>query len=172
MKSNLVKILGTLGLIIAIAVILKSVFGIGNIGIKSIFNKVSSSKNLPILKCEIYDTDGSKRIEFYDLEKIKKNNPTEGMTTDQFQKWRNQQNLEATTFADNESMNQYTIGFRNHENGVVKGYSIRIEKDTGILEARFPKHYPVEATFSKVLDAVAEGQVFKGECVVVKRKNL
>jgi hypothetical protein len=58
MKSNLVKILGTLGLIIAIAVILKSVFGIGNIGIKSILNKVSSSKSLPILKCEIYDTDG------------------------------------------------------------------------------------------------------------------
>ena len=29
MKSNLVKIIGTLGLIIAIAVILKSVFGIG-----------------------------------------------------------------------------------------------------------------------------------------------
>tara|TARA_B100000780_G_C20824751_1_gene327676 strand:- start:57 stop:605 length:549 start_codon:yes stop_codon:yes gene_type:complete len=39
MKSNLVKILGTLGLIIAIAVILKSVFGIGNIGFKSLTNK-------------------------------------------------------------------------------------------------------------------------------------
>ena len=172
MKNNLVKIIATFGLIVVIALILKGVFGIGNIGIKSILNKVSSSKSLPILKCEIYDTDGSKRIEFYDLEKIKKNNPTEGMTTDQFQKWRNQQNLEATTFGDNESMNRYTIGYRNHENGVVKGYSIDIEKDTGILELRFPKHYPVEATFSKVLDAVAEGQVFKGECVEVKRKNL
>ena len=166
MKNKAVKILATLGLIVAIALILRGVFDVGKIGFKNFSSK------LPILKCEIYDTDGSKRIEFYDLEKIKKNNPTEGMTTDQFQKWRNQQNLEATTFADNESMNQYTIGFRNHENGVVKGYSIRIEKDTGILEARFPKHYPVEATFSKVLDAVAEGQVFKGECVVVKRKNL
>jgi len=172
MKSNLVKILGTLGLIIAIAIILKSVFGIGNIGFKSILNKVSSSKSLPILKCEIYDTDGSKRIEFYDLEKIKKNDPTQRMTTDQYQKWRKQKNLETTTFGDNESMNEYTIKYRNHENGVVKGYSIEIKKDTGELKLRFPKHYPVEATFSKVLDAIAEGQVFKGECVEVKRKNL
>ena len=39
MKSNLVKILATLGLIIAIAVILKSVFGIGKIGFKSLTNK-------------------------------------------------------------------------------------------------------------------------------------
>jgi len=41
MKSNLVKIIGTLGLIIAIAVILKSVFGIGKIGISKLSNKSS-----------------------------------------------------------------------------------------------------------------------------------
>ena len=172
MKNNLVKILATFCLIVVIALILKGIFGVGKIGVKSVSNKASSSKSLPILKCEIYDTDGSKRIEFYDLEKIKKNDPAEGMTTDQYQKWRNQQNLEATSFGDNESMNEYTIAYRNHENGVVKGYSIVIKKDTGILELRFPKPYPVGATFSKVLDAVAEGQVFKGECVEVKRKNL
>ena len=170
MKSNLVKIVGTLGLIIAIAVILKSVFGIGNIGFKSILNKVSSSKILPVLKCEIYDTNGSKKIEFYDVEQIKKDDPTEGMTTDQFTKWRSQSNLEATTFID--SKDSYKLQLRNHENGIIKGYSITIKKNTGELEAIFPKHYPVQANFSEILDATAEGQVFKGECVEVKRKNL
>ena len=41
MKSNLVKIIGTLGLIIAIAVILKSVFGVGKIGFSKLSNKSS-----------------------------------------------------------------------------------------------------------------------------------
>ena len=43
MKSNLVKILATLGLIIAIAVILKSVFGIGKIGVSKITNSGNSN---------------------------------------------------------------------------------------------------------------------------------
>ena len=47
MKNNLVKILATLGLIIAIAVILKSVFGVGKIG----FNKLTNSKNIIFDKC-------------------------------------------------------------------------------------------------------------------------
>ena len=180
MKSNLVKIIATFCLIIVIAVILKSVFEIGKIGVKSVSNKVSSnkassnkvssSKILPVLKCEIYDTDGSKKIEFYDVEQIKKDDPTEGMTTDQFTKWRSQSNLEATTFID--SKDSYKLQLRNHENGIIKGYSITIKKNTGELEAIFPKHYPVQANFSEILDATAEGQVFKGECVEVKRKNL
>jgi len=130
----------------------------------------NSSKILPVLKCEIYDTDGSKKIEFYDVEQIKKDDPTEGMTTDQFTKWRSQSNLEAMTFID--SKDSYKLQSRNHENGVIKGYSITIKKNTGELEAIFPKHYPVQANFSEILDATAEGQVFKGECVEVKRKNL
>ena len=39
MKNNLVKIVATLGLIIVIAVILKSVFGIGKIGVKNLSSK-------------------------------------------------------------------------------------------------------------------------------------
>ena len=262
MKSNLVKIIATFGLIVVIALILKGIFGVGKIGFSKItnsdnskkieinktFKKITeikklptlectiniwekkqkithdlqaikdsnpkdipegliqrskygltfkeiddlmseakthygkcykievnktvsnSSKILPVLKCEIYDTDGSKKIEFYDVEQIKKDDPTEGMTTDQFTKWRSQSNLEAMTFID--SKDSYKLQSRNHENGVIKGYSITIKKNTGELEAIFPKHYPVQANFSEILDATAEGQVFKGECVEVKRKNL
>ena len=46
MKSNLVKIIGTLGLIIAIAVILKSVFGIGKIGVSKTMPKSDIKKQV------------------------------------------------------------------------------------------------------------------------------
>ena len=39
MKNNFVKILATLGLIVAIALILRGVFDVGKIGIKSFSNK-------------------------------------------------------------------------------------------------------------------------------------
>ena len=38
MKNNLVKILATLGLIVAIALVLKGVFGVGKVGLKSFLN--------------------------------------------------------------------------------------------------------------------------------------
>ena len=61
MKSNLVKILGTLGLIIAIAVILKSVFGIGKIG----FSNLSSKTYIKFEKC--YRLDEYKSFNEYFL---------------------------------------------------------------------------------------------------------
>ena len=54
MKNNFVKILATLGLIIAIALILKGVFDVGKIGIKSFSNKKTIT-DLPILECEFKD---------------------------------------------------------------------------------------------------------------------
>ena len=48
--KNLVKILATLGLIVAIALILKGVFGVGEIGVKKFSKKFSKSKKLPKLK--------------------------------------------------------------------------------------------------------------------------
>jgi len=166
MKNKVVKILATLGLIVAIALILRGVFDVGKIGFKNFSSK------LPILKCEIYDTNGSKKIQFYDLEKIENDDPTNDMTQDQFQKWRNQKNLEATTFSDNERMNDYSMIYRNHENGIAKGWNAKINKDTGEIEIFFPKHTPVGASFEDALTAMAEAQVFKGECIEVKRKNL
>ena len=166
MKSNLVKIIATFCLIIVIALILKGIFGVTKIGISNFSSK------LPILKCEIFDIDGSKKIEFYDLEKIKKNDPTQGMTKDQIQKWRKQKYLDAVTFGENEFMNNYTIKYRYHENGINKGHGITINKETGVLEARFPKHISVDADINEMLNAVVDGKLFKGECVEIKRKNL
>ena len=54
--NNLVKILATLGLIVAIALILKGVFGVGKVTTKK-FSKpsISSSKNLAIKDTIIFD---------------------------------------------------------------------------------------------------------------------
>ena len=51
MKNNLVKILATLGLIVAIALILKGVFGVGKIGLKKV------SKNNTIIFDQCWDRD-------------------------------------------------------------------------------------------------------------------
>ena len=49
--KNLVKILATLGLIVAIALILKGVFGVGKIGLKKV------SKNNTIIFDQCWDRD-------------------------------------------------------------------------------------------------------------------
>ena len=61
MKSNLVKILATLGLIVSIALILKGVFGVGKIGIKN-FKRISllacsNTKNDEIIKVQLNEKD-------------------------------------------------------------------------------------------------------------------
>ena len=61
MSKNLVKILAMLGLIIVIAVILKSVFGIGKIG----FNNLSSKTYIKFEKC--YPSDEYKSFNEYFL---------------------------------------------------------------------------------------------------------
>ena len=63
MKNNLVKILATLGLIVAIALVLKGVFGVGKIGLKSLFN----NKQIIFDKCwSAQETDhkGKTRVDF------------------------------------------------------------------------------------------------------------
>ena len=166
MKSNLVKILATLGLIVAIALILRGVFDVGKIGFKNFSSK------LPILKCEINNPDGSKKMMFYDLEKIENDDPTNDMTQDQFQKWRNQKNLEATTFTDDEKYNEYVIRYKIHEDGMDKSYFVKIKKDTGVVEYWFPPSISLDASSQEFFQSYIDAKIFKGVCDKVERKNL
>ena len=63
MKNNLVKILATLGLIIAIALILRGVFDVGKIGFKKLkvdsFIVCQNTKNDEIIKIQL-----NKKIKF------------------------------------------------------------------------------------------------------------
>ena len=83
------------------------------------------------------------------------------MSSDDKKEYLNRQNLEITTFLNNENMDQYTIMYRNHDNGISKGWQATIKKDTGEIRISFPKHTPVGASFDDVLTAYAEAQNFK-----------
>jgi hypothetical protein len=166
MKSNLVKILATLGLIVAIALVLKGVFGVGKIGFKNFSSK------LPILKCEIFDPNAKNTINFYDLEQIKNDDPTQGMTREERIELRNQSNFEIVTFGDNVKGNQYHINFDNDVDGMHKGYSVTINKSSGKIEMRFPLPVPFGASLKQVSEALSGGHYFEGECIEVKRKKL
>ena len=168
MKSNLVKILATLGLIVAIALILKGVFGIGKIGFKNFSSK------LPTLKCEIFDPNAKNTIEFYDLEEIKNNDPTNDMTNEERKELMSRKNLNEVLFTDSETYNEYEINWEIHQDGIRKSYMVKINKDTGLLEMWFPTHFPVE-DISKgqvFIQAYVDAKIFKGECIEVKRKKL
>tara|TARA_B100001996_G_scaffold156834_1_gene119470 strand:- start:81 stop:596 length:516 start_codon:yes stop_codon:yes gene_type:complete len=171
MKNKTVKILATIGLVIAIFLILRGVFDIGKIGFKNFSSK------LPILKCEIYDTDGSKKIEFYDLEKIKNNDPTQNMSKEQDKKLSSRENLDIVTLFDQKRKEgvdaEYRINYEVHVDGIDKGYFVVIKKDSGEFEAWFPTHIRVaDRSWETTLKSMREAQIFKGSCDEVKRKKL
>ena len=171
MKSNLVKIISTLGLIIVIAVILKSVFGIGKIGFKNLSSK------LPILKCEIFDPNAKNTIEFYDLEQIKNDDPTKDIIgSKKHKELLSQENLNMVTFVDipkGAFKNHYQIIHWVHDNGIRKNWTTYIKKDTGELSLTIPAPTPIsDKSFETVQKSTADGWEFKGECIEVKRKNL
>tara|TARA_B110000495_G_C22665131_1_gene393447 strand:- start:129 stop:644 length:516 start_codon:yes stop_codon:yes gene_type:complete len=171
MKNKTVKILATLGLIVAIGLILRGVFDVGKIGFKNFSSK------LPILKCEIYDTDGSKKIEFYDLEKIKNDDPTQNISKEQREELFNRQNLGFVTLTDQKGKGsldkEYKINYELYVDGIDKGHFIVIKKDSGELEAWFPTDIRVaDRSWDTTLKSMREAQIFKGSCDEVKRKNL
>ena len=98
MKNNLVKILATLGLIVAIALILKGVFGVGKIGLKKV------SKNNTIIFDQCYDPN-----EFSSYEKA--------YPSDWFEKWNFKINLDLGTVVRTMVRKDETIQ-KFSENGV------------------------------------------------------
>ena len=126
---------------------------------------------LPVLKCEIYDPNGKNTFEIYDLKQIKKNDPTNNMNFEELKEWRNRENLVAVTF-DDERTNEYRIRWENNDNGIVKGYFVVIQKNTGELEMWFPTQVSTKASQKVSIQSYVDAKVFKGECAKIKRKNL
>ena len=168
MKNNLVKILATLGLIIAIAVILKLVFGIGKNGVSKLSNK--SSKSLPILRCEIDRMDGSKKVQIYDFEKISSEDPTKNLSTEEAEKYSLRRHGIWVSLRDYSTY--YVIYFNEHIEGISKGHQVTIQKDTGEINMAFPSYTKVGASIDETLDAFANAKNFYGVCSKIKRKNL
>ena len=182
MKNNLVKILATLGLIIAIALILRGVFDVGKIGIKSFSNKKTMT-DLPILECEFKDdVANTDYVDIYDLNEL--------VSSSEFKRFpknisENEKNIirsynkkietrdgsaHRVTILDD----KYTIKYYKNEKGIAKGHHIDIDRKTGKSEMIFPKHYIADGTFKTRMDAILDPstKTFYGICKKTQNKNL
>ena len=170
MKSNLVKILATLGLIVAIALILKGVFGIGKIGLK----KISKTSEFPILKC-VSNNNGKDYVDIIDLQNIKDKEPADIKTA------QNRANAEFAWFKGiTETSNlsnswvdeEYVIQFIKNEDGMRKGYMLTINKDSGIGRISIPKSIPVGSNERDIIDSYMDATILKTICEKIKRNKL
>ena len=157
MKSNLVKILATLGLVVAIGLILRGVFDVGKIGFNKFSSKIKNS-NLPILKCTFTNPDNSnqKFTEFYDLNNYnKKINGEPGSDS-----------LEIT-------QDNYEWSYIRENDGFKRLISFYVNKTTGAVITTISEGVKNNATFKekvKAWDTVIASD--RGVCEKSKKKQL
>ena len=164
MKNNFVKILATLGLIVAIALILKGVFGTSMIGVKKISKIISNFKKLPKLECTI--RVGEKKTKMtYDLQYYKDNKPKD-IPSDPMQasKYWNKDPLKLTLVSEND--NYYSLNIIDNKNGMNNGYTVDIKKTTGDLTVRYSAPIPLGLTVKENIDLVLKQGVdeYYGTC--------
>ena len=66
----------------------------------------------------------------------------------------------------------YSVYYIRNENGMKKGYSVSIKRNTGVAEYYFPPSISVTSTVSETIDSYVNAKVFKGVCEKIKRKKL
>ena len=182
MNKNLIKILSTLGLIVAIALILKGTFNLGDLGISKFLNKQSNPK-LPILECKFKDdVANTDYVDIYDLNDLfassefkifpKNISENEKNIIRSYNKKIETRDGSAhrVTILDD----KYTIKYYKNENGIAKGYHINIDRKTGKSEIVFPKHHIADGTFKTRMDAILDPSTksFYGICKKTQNKNL
>jgi hypothetical protein len=167
MKNNLVKILGTFGLIIAIALVLKGVFGVGEIGVKKFSKKFSKINKLPKLECTIRVGKETKMT--FDLQFYKDNKPKDiPSDTMQARKYFNKDPLNLTLV--NENDNYYSLNMINNKNGMSHTITIDIKKTTGDLVLRQTAPIPLGLTVKETIDLVKKQGLdeYYGTCFKIK----
>ena len=161
MKSNLVKIVATLGLIIVIAVILKSVFGIGKIGVNKITRLFKNPPDLPILRCTIKVGEESTSLT-YNLQSIinmrPKDLPKDNMN------FRNYFEKDGNWMLFSMSENKYYLSHINNKDGLKHGHQIVINKSSGDLELIYPPKLPYNLTLAQTAKKMKDAQTFYGTC--------
>ena len=169
MKNNLIKILATLGLIVAIALILKGVFGVGKIGLKNLFSKGSS---LPVLECTFNDSDGSKSVQVYDLASIYKFDPIRNTKNYEEKKKITHRDGTFMTILSELDSPIYSIHVYKNKDRIARGYTVTINRKTGEAEFILPLPRYVDATVEQFATALVGGQKFSGMCIKLKDKKL
>mgnify|MGYP004115060773 CR=1 FL=1 len=160
-----IQILAAIGLVVAILWTAKGLFQAGGAGYKEIKNKVSGGSGLPILKC-VTDDNGKDFVDIIDLQKIK----SEQGSWDRIKKKQKRPNVSFNWMQISDE--DYTVYYISNKNGMRKGYSVSIMRDTGVAEYYFPPSISVTATVKETIDSYVKAEVFKGVCEKIKRKKL
>ena len=160
-----IQILAAIGLVIAILWTAKGLFQAGGAGYKEIKNKVSSGSGLPVLKC-VTDDNGKDFVDIIDLQKIKSDQGS-------FDSIKTKQKRPNVSFNWMQTSDEdYSVYYVSNVDGMKKGYTASIKRDTGVIEYWFPKSISVTATVGETIQSYADGDNYKGVCEEIKRKKL
>jgi len=161
MKSNLVKIIATFGLIVVIALVLKEMFGIGEIGVNKITRLFKNPPDLPILRCTIKVGEESTSLT-YNLQSIinmrPKDLPKDNMN------FRNYFEKDGNWMLFSMSENKYYLSHINNKDGLKHGHQIVINKSSGDLELIYPPKLPYNLTLAQTAKKMKDAQTFYGTC--------
>ena len=166
MNKNLIKILSTLGLIVAIALILKGVFGVGNVGFKKVtesFNKSKKTK-LPTLECTIR-IEGETNKQIFNLQKLVDNEPKDiPIDSMDRRKYFAKDPLFLQLVTEHEQNNQYIINTINNKNGKANGMIFSINRSTGDLELVYFGESPIGLSAIEIVELAGKAKRFYGSC--------
>ena len=160
-----IQILAAIGFVIAILWTAKGLFQAGGAGYKEIKNKVSGGSGLPILKC-VTDDNGKDYVDIIDLQKIK----SEQGSTESIKAKQKRPNVSFNWILTSDE--DYFVYYVSNVDGMRKGYSVSIMRDTGVIEYSFPASIPVTATLGETIQSYTDGDNYKGVCEEIKRKKL
>ena len=166
MNKNLIKILSTLGLIVAIALILKGVFGIGGVSVNKIKKNITKTTKtkLPTLECTIRIREGSSKRTF-NLQKIKDNKPKDiPQDIMEARKYFLKDNMVLDLFGEDEQDNRHVVNSVIHENGIDKSMIFYINRTTGDLELVWFGERPIGLSIKENIDLAAKAERFYGTC--------
>ena len=134
-----------------------------------LWGNISFAKNLPILECIIDNPDGSKTTKIYDLQEIERLDTTNDFKGNEFESF-SKKNGELTSLVISDDV--YNIGYSNIDNGYTAGYSITINRKTGVFESFILRKHSVDISFTALLDLVANAPRYNGICERKVNKRL
>ena len=133
------------------------------------WSNISFAKNLPILECIINNPNGSKTTQIYDLQEIERLDPTNNFKGNEFESFSKKNGVWTSLDISDDD---YRIRYSNIVDGYTAGYSITINRKTGVFESFILHKHSVDISFTALLDLVANAPRYNGICERKANKKL
>ena len=167
MSKNIKKILATIGLIVAIFLIFKGIFDIGEIGVKNVTKKITKTQKtkLPNLECTIR-VRGETNKQSFNLQSIKDNRPKDipKDLMDQ-RKYFSKDPMFLQLVSESDQDNLYIVRVINNKDGKSRGMLFKINRTTGDLELVWLGERPIGLSLKEVFDLMGKAERYYGSCV-------